>query len=148
MLALLLFCFFDSYPSWGSGFRIGLISSPSQLIGFAWLLAILVLIIEQQKQKVKYSSLLYLVLFTGAMLSKISHGVVGLSGLIFLATVELISKKKITLQRLSDVFVSLTTVVTLFLVFYFGANNATAHRAQYLDICKRREPKLHRNAFL
>ena len=125
VLALLLFCFFDSYPSWGSGFRIGLVSSPSQLIGFAWLLAILVLIIEQQKQKVKYSSLLYLVLFTGAMLSKISHGVVGLSGLMFLATVELISKKKITLQRLSDVFVSLTTVVTLFLVFYFGANNAS-----------------------
>ena len=125
VVALLIFCFFDSYPSWGSGFRIGLISSPSQLIGFAWLLAILVLIIEQQKQKVKYSSLLYLVLFTGAMLSKISHGVVGLSGLMFLATVELISKKKITLQRLSDVVVSLTTVVTLFLMFYFGANNAT-----------------------
>ena len=125
VIALLIFCFFDSYPSWGSGFRIGLISSPSQLVGFAWLLAILVLIIEQQKQKVKYSSLLYLVLFTGAMLSKISHGVVGLSGLMFLATVELISKKKISLQRLSDVFVSLTTVVTLFLMFYFGANNAT-----------------------
>jgi hypothetical protein len=64
-------------------------------------------------------------LFTGAMLSKISHGVVGLSGLMFLATVESISKKKITLQRLSDVVVSLTTVVALFLMFYFGANNAT-----------------------
>jgi hypothetical protein len=125
VVALLIFCFFDSYPSWGSGFRIGLISSPSQLIGFAWLLAIFVLIIEQQKQKVKFSSLLFLVLFTGAMLSKISHGVVGLSGLVFLATVELVSSKKITLQRLSDVVVSLTTVVTLFFLFYFGANNAT-----------------------
>ena len=125
VVALLVFCFFDSYPSWGSGFRIGLISSPSQLIGFAWLLAIFVLIIEQQKQKVRYSSILFLVLFTGAMLSKISHGVVGLSGLMFLAAVELVSKKKITLQRLSDVVVSLTTVVTLFFAFYFGANNAT-----------------------
>jgi hypothetical protein len=125
VVALLIFCFFDSYPSWGSGFRIGLISSPSQLIGFAWLLAIFVLIIEQQKQKVRYSSILYLVLFSGAMLSKISHGVVGLSGLMFLAAVELVSKKKITLQRLSDVVVSLVTVVTLFFAFYFGANNAT-----------------------
>jgi hypothetical protein len=125
VVALLIFCFFDSYPSWGSGFRIGLISSPSQLIGFAWLLAIFVLIIEQQKQKVRYSSTLYLVLFIGAMLSKISHGVVGLSGLMFLAAVELVSKKKITLQRLSDVVVSLVTVVTLFFAFYFGANNAT-----------------------
>ena len=125
VVALLIFCFFDSYPSWGSGFRIGLISSPSQLIGFAWLLAIFVLIIEQQKQKVRYSSILYLVLFAGAMLSKISHGVVGLSGLMFLAAVELVSKKKITLQRLSDVVVSLVTVVTLFFAFYFGANNAT-----------------------
>jgi hypothetical protein len=125
VVALLIFCFFDSYPSWGSGFRIGLISSPSQLIGFAWLLAIFVLIIEQQKQKVRYSSILYLVLFSGAMLSKISHGVVGLSGLMFLAAVELVSKKKITLQRLSDVVVSLVTVVTLFFAFYFGADNAT-----------------------
>ncbi|NDF67537.1 MAG: hypothetical protein EB142_06525, partial [Actinobacteria bacterium] len=68
IIALLIFCFFDSYPSWGSGFRIGLISSPSQLIGFAWLLAILVLLIEQQKQRVKYSPLLFTVLFAGAML--------------------------------------------------------------------------------
>ena len=125
VLALLLFCFFDSYPSWGSGFRIGLVSSPSQLIGFAWLLAIFVLIIEQQNQKVKYSPLLFSVLFTGAMLSKISHGVVGLAGLMFLVAVELISKRKLTLQRLLDVGASMTTVITLFFAFYYGANNAS-----------------------
>lgn len=125
VIALLIFCFFDSYPSWGSGFRVGLISSPSQLVGFAWLLAIFVLIIEQQKQKVKYSPLLFSVLFTGAMLSKISHGVVGLSGLIFLAAVEFISNKKITLQRLLDVGASSVTVASLFFAFYYGANNAT-----------------------
>ena len=125
VLALLLFCFFDSYPSWGSGFRIGLVSSPSQLIGFAWLLAIFVLIIEQQNQKVKYSPLLFSVLFTGAMLSKISHGVVGLAGLMFLVAIQLISKGKITLQRLLDVGASMATVITLFFAFYYGANNAS-----------------------
>lgn len=125
VLALLLFCFFDSYPSWGSGFRIGLISSPSQLIGFAWLLGIFVLIIEQQNQKVKYSPLLFSVLFTGAVLSKISHGVVGLAGLMFLAAIELISKKKLTLQRLLDVGASMASVITLFFAFYYGANNAS-----------------------
>ena len=125
VLALLLFCFFDSYPSWGSGFRIGLVSSPSQLIGFAWLLAIFVLIIEQQNQKVKYSPLLFSVLFTGAMLSKISHGAVGAAGLMFLVAVELISKRKLTLQRLLDVGASMTTVITLFFAFYYGANNAS-----------------------
>ena len=125
VLALLLFCFFDSYPSWGSGFRIGLVSSPSQLIGFAWLLAIFVLIIEQQNQKVKYSPLLFSVLFTGAILSKISHGAVGAAGLMFLVAVELISKRKLTLQRLLDVGASMTTVITLFFAFYYGANNAS-----------------------
>ena len=125
VLALLLFCFFDSYPSWGSGFRIGLVSSPSQLIGFAWLLAIFVLIIEQQNQKVKYSPLLFSVLFTGAMLSKISHGVVGLAGLMFLVAIQLISKRKLTLQRLLDVGASMATVITLFFAFYYGANNAS-----------------------
>ena len=124
IIAFLLFCFFDSYPSWGSGFRIGLISSPSQLIGFAWLLAILVLLIEQQKQRVKYSPLLFTVLFAGAMLSKISHGVVGLSGLLFLVVVESISKKKITTHRLLDIAASAATVVGLFFAFYYGANNA------------------------
>jgi hypothetical protein len=125
VIALFLFCFFDSYPSWGSGFRIGLISSPSQLVGFAWLLAILVLVIEQQKQRVKYSPLLFSVLFAGAMLSKISHGVVGLSGLLFLFAIEIISKKKITTHRVLDIAASFVTVVGLFYAFYFGANNAT-----------------------
>ncbi|NCU81762.1 MAG: hypothetical protein EBV51_07090 [Acidimicrobiia bacterium] len=101
-----------------------MISSPSQLIGFAWLLAILVLVIEQQKQRVKYSPLLFTVLFAGAMLSKISHGVVGLSGLLFLVVVESISKKKITTHRLLDVAASAATVVGLFFAFYYGANNA------------------------
>lgn len=125
LVALYLFCFFDTVSSWGSGFRLGQISSPSQLIGFLWLLSILIVLIEQQRNFIRNSHLFYPVLVAGAMLSKVNHGVVGVSGLLFVAMVELMTKKRVSRQRLLDVSLSSATVVALFSFFYFGANNAT-----------------------
>ena len=122
--SLLIVCFFDSVTSWGSGFRIGFIVSPSQLVGLVWLFAIFAVVLEQERQRVKFSSFLYLVLFSGAMLSKISHGVVALGGLMLLLLVEMIRERKFFISRLSDAIVAIATTGFWFWATYFGAENA------------------------
>ena len=122
--SLLVICFFDSVTSWGSGFRIGFIVSPSQLVGFVWLFAIFVVVLEQERQRVKFSSFLYFVLFSGAMLSKISHGVVALGGLLLLSLVEMIRERKFFISRSSDAVVATLTTLLWFFITYSGAENA------------------------
>ena len=122
--SLLIICFFDSVTSWGSGFRIGFIVSPSQLVGFVWLFAIFAVVLEQERQRIKFSSLLYLVLFSGAMLSKISHGVVALGGLLLLSLVEMIRERKLLVSRTSDAVVAILTTFFWFFITYSGAENA------------------------
>ena len=122
--SLLVICFFDSVTSWGSGFRIGFIVSPSQLVGFVWLFAIFAVVLEQERQRVKFSSFLYFVLFSGAMLSKISHGVVALGGLLLLSLVEMIRERKFLISRSSDAVVATLTTFLWFFITYSGAENA------------------------
>ena len=122
--SLLVICFFDSVTSWGSGFRIGFIVSPSQLVGFVWLFAIFAVVLEQEKQRVKFSSFLYFVLFSGAMLSKISHGVVALGGLLLLSLVEMIRERKFFVARTRNAVVATLTTFLWFFITYSGAENA------------------------
>ena len=125
LVAFFMFCFFDTYPSWGSGFRIGLYSSPSQLIGSVWLLAILFVFVEQKSRSLSYSWLLYAVLFAGATLSKISHGAVALAGFIFSFLVKSFIDKKVDVKKLVDVTTSTTIVLLIFYFFYAGAQNTS-----------------------
>ena len=124
VFSLLTVCLYDSVTSWGSGFRIGFISSPSQLVGLVWLFAIVALVIEQDHQRVRFESLLYAVLFSGAMLSKISHGVVALGGLLLLVFVDMIRERKLIVQRLLSAITA--TVVSSFWFWhtYMGTDNA------------------------
>jgi hypothetical protein len=122
--ALLIVSFFDSVTSWGSGFRIGFISSPSQLVGFVWLFAILLVVLDQDIQRISFSSLLYIVLFSGAMLSKISHGIVALCGLSTLLLIEMIRARRVLVPR--SINTAAAAGVTLFWFWhtYLGAENA------------------------
>ena len=122
--SLLVICFFDSVTSWGSGFRIGFIVSPSQLVGFVWLFAIFAVVLEQERQRVKFSSFLFFALFSGAMLSKISHGVVALGGLLLLSLVEMIRERKFFVARTSNAVVATLTTFLWFFITYSGAENA------------------------
>ena len=122
--ALLIVSFFDSVTSWGSGFRIGFISSPSQLVGFVWLFAILLVVLDQGVQKIRFSSLLYVVLFSGAILSKISHGIVALGGLSTLLLIEMIRARRVLVPRFINTAAASGTTLLWFWHTYMGAENA------------------------
>ena len=124
VFSLLIICFFDSVTSWGSGFRIGFVSSPSQLVGFVWLFAILLVLLAQDMQRVKFSPLLYGILFSGAMLSKISHGVVALGGLLLVVFVDMIKQRKLMVQRLLSAITAIVVSSFWFWHTYMGAENA------------------------
>jgi hypothetical protein len=122
--ALLVISFFDSVISWGSGFRIGFISSPSQLVGFVWLFAILLIVLDQDMQRIKFSSLLLAVLFSGAILSKISHGIVALGGLLTLLLIEMIRSRRFFVSRLCNTVSATGSTFFWFWYTYMGAENA------------------------
>jgi len=122
--ALLIVSFFDSVTSWGSGFRIGFISSPSQLVGFVWLFAILLVVLDQDVQKIRFSSVLYVVLFSGAILSKISHGIVALGGLSTLLLIEMIRARKVLVPRFINTAAAAGATFFWFWHTYMGAENA------------------------
>jgi hypothetical protein len=122
--ALLIVSFFDSVTSWGSGFRIGFISSPSQLVGFVWLFAILLVVLDQDVQKIRFSSLLYVVLFSGAILSKISHGIVALGGLSTLLLIERIRAREVLVPRFINTSAAAGATFFWFWHTYMGAENA------------------------
>lgn len=124
VFALLIVCFFDSVTSWGSGFRIGFISSPSQLVGFIWLFAIVLLVLDQDHQRVKLSPFLYIILFSGAMLSKVSHGVIALGGLLTVVLFEMLSTRKVLVPRFADAVTALAVTIFWFWRTYLGAENA------------------------
>ena len=63
-------------------------------------------------------------LFSGAMLSKISHGVVALGGLLLLSLVEMIRERKLLVSRTSDAVVAILTTFFWFFITYSGAENA------------------------
>jgi hypothetical protein len=122
--ALLIVSFFDSVTSWGSGFRIGFISSPSQLVGFVWLFAILLVVLDQDVQRIRFSSLLYVALFSGAILSKISHGIVALGGLSTLLLIEVIRARRFLVPRLINTTAAAGATFFWFWHTYMGAENA------------------------
>lgn len=107
IVSMMLVYFFDTVVSWGAGFRLGFISSPSQLIGLIWLFAILAVLIEQEKQRVSFSWLLYALLFSGAILSKISHGIVAIGGFVLVAFFESIRERKVCHGRSADFFAAI-----------------------------------------
>ena len=133
IFSLLIICFFDSVTSWGSGFRIGFISSPSQLVGFVWLFAILLVVLDQDVQRIKFSPLLYAVLFSGAMLSKISHGVVALGGLSLLVFVDMIKERKLIVQRLLSAITAIVVSSFWFWHTYMGTDNAQIKFLEFPD---------------
>jgi len=119
--AMIIVCFFDTVVSWGSGFRIGFISSPSQLIGLIWPFAILAVLVHQETHKVRFSWLLNGLLFSGAILSKISHGVVALGGLALVALFDSVRERKVRTEHLTDLVVAIGVTIFWYWQTFSGA---------------------------
>ena len=69
---------FDTFDSWGSGFRLGITSTPSHLFGFVWLCAVVLWWLEARRGALTpLSALVGLSLLVGATGAKVSHGVAG-----------------------------------------------------------------------
>lgn len=124
IFCLLIVCFFDSVTSWGAGFRIGFVSSPSQMIGFIWLFAILLVILDKDLQKISLSPLLFSILFSGAILSKVSHGVVALGGILMVLVFKLAKNRKLSGQQICDALSAVLVSLFWFFHTYVGAENA------------------------
>lgn len=76
--ALVGLALFDTFDSWGSGFRLGITSTPSHLVGFAWLLALVAWWLTIRSRDLTLSAVgIAALLLAGATGAKVSHGVAG-----------------------------------------------------------------------
>ena len=67
---------FDTIQSWGRGFKIGIIASPSQIYGTLLILLFLYLFILYNQESLKYSSVLLAAVAFSVVGAKVAHGVV------------------------------------------------------------------------
>ena len=122
---------FDTAQSWGRGFKIGYLASPSQIYGYLLLLAFLYLFAIDQDEKTSKSLFLFALLGFGAVGAKVAHGVLlaGGVGLSWLFT--LIREKKL---RSHNTYRSLVTLLAITMSFVLVVGGATgSSRGVLLD---------------
>jgi len=113
---------FDTFTSWGSGFRLGLVSAASQLVGFAWLFAVVLVVLLRSHVGLTTwpLSALLMACATGA---KISHGVVAAAG-IGAATLAAAARERTARPRLApDAVAAAVAFLLAFVVVHLGAGN-------------------------
>jgi len=113
---------FDTFTSWGSGFRLGLVSAASQLVGFAWLFAVVLVVLLRSHVGLTTwpLSALLMACATGA---KISHGVVAAAG-IGAATLAAAARERTARPRLApDAAAAAVAFLLAFVVVHLGAGN-------------------------
>lgn len=113
---------FDTFTSWGSGFRLGLVSAASQLVGFAWLFAIVLVVLLRTRVGLTTwpVTALLMACATGA---KISHGVVGAAG-IGAATIAAAVRERTVRPRLApDAAAAAVAFLLAFVLVHLGAGN-------------------------
>ena len=67
---------FDTIQSWGRGFKIGIIASPSQIYGTLLILLFLYLFILYNQESLKFSSVLLAAVAFSVVGAKVAHGVI------------------------------------------------------------------------
>ncbi len=110
---------FDTVQTWGRGFKLGIIASPSQMYGLFLLLAFLFIFILDVNGHVKKTSPLFFLLAFGVIGSKVAHGAVlaGAVGFFWLANFA-------KTRRLNgpQTWLTGTTLIGLAVGFYFIIN--------------------------
>jgi len=122
LLGLFGIALFDTFVAWGSGFRLGLVSAASQLVGFAWLFGLgLVLVLRTRTTLTTWP--FTALLMAGATGAKISHGVVAAAGL-GVATLAAAARERRAWPRVAaDAAAAAAAFTGTFVVVHLGAGN-------------------------
>ncbi|MEY2740648.1 MAG: hypothetical protein RL283_750 [Actinomycetota bacterium] len=122
VVALLGIAVFDTFTAWGSGFRLGLVSAASQMVGFAWLFALGLLLVLRTRTGLGTWPLtgLLMACATGA---KISHGVVAGAGLGIAAVAGAVRERRFASRLAPDACAAAAGFLVAFVVVHLGAGN-------------------------
>jgi hypothetical protein len=134
--AVVALSIFDTFDSWGSGFRLGVTSTPSQLVGFMWLFGLVLWWFATRAQPATSDPtrgagfLINLtraagmcILLVGATGAKVSHGIAGLA---FWLAGDLgdVARRRIRAWALAlSVAVALVSVAGVYVFVFRGAGN-------------------------
>ena len=110
---------FDTVQTWGRGFKLGIIASPSQMYGLFLLLAFLFVFILSVNSQVKKSALLFFLLAFGVIGSKVAHGAVLAGAVGFFWLANFVKNKNLNWHQ---TWLTTATLTGLATGFYFIIN--------------------------
>ena len=110
---------FDTVQTWGRGFKLGIIASPSQMYALFLLLAFLFVFILDISSHIKKSAPLFFLLAFGVIGSKVAHGAVLAGAVGFFWLANFVKNKKLIWHQ---TWLTATTLAGLATGFYFVIN--------------------------
>ena len=110
---------FDTVQTWGRGFKLGIIASPSQMYALFLLLAFLFVFILDISSHIKKSAPLFFLLAFGVIGSKVAHGAVLAGAVGFFWLANFVKNKKLNWHQ---TWLTATTLAGLATGFYFVIN--------------------------
>ena len=110
---------FDTVQTWGRGFKLGIIASPSQMYGLFLLLAFLFVFILETKNYLKKPLTIFFLLAFGVIGSKVAHGAVLAGAVGFLWLANLVKDKKFNWHQ---TWLTTATILGVATGFYFVIN--------------------------
>ena len=110
---------FDTVQSWGRGFKLGIIASPSQMYGLFLLLAFLLVFILETNNLLKKPLPLFFLLAFGVIGSKVAHGAVLAGAVGFFWLANFVKDKKFNWHH---TWLTTATILGVATGFYFIIN--------------------------
>ena len=122
---------FDSVQTWGRGFKIGLIPSPSQMYGLLLLLTFVFVFILHQNRNLKNELILFFLIGFGVVGAKVAHGVILAGSLGFAWFVTFIQTRSLKISRTWVTFATLASIASSFYLIIGGGGGSS--RGMFLD---------------
>ena len=113
----------SSYPIWGGGMKLIMLSSPSQFFAFTLSIATIFLLIESSEDKIRLSPFLIGIMAGATVLSKVFHGAILALLAISLVLVFGVYSRKISKLMLLNSLIVITSTAFIFLRFIFVENS-------------------------
>ena len=123
----------SSYPIWGGGIKITMLSSPSQFFAFAFSITTLFLLLESSERKIRFSPILIGVMAGATVLAKVFHGVVIISVAAFTIFLFGVYSRNISRLLLTNCLVVITSTTLVFFRFIFVKNSQHNFRLRFSD---------------
>ena len=122
---------FDSVQTWGRGFKIGLVSSPSQMYGLLLLLTFIFVFILHQNHNLKNEFILFFLIGFGVVGGKVAHGVILAGAIGFGWFVSFIQIRSLKTSQTALTFIILASIASSFYLIIGGGGGSS--RGMFLD---------------